>query len=60
MVDEPGPHGFPPMEVHSRRPLAMNDVKGVTTKGFAAFNRPGALERQAIHCCQVHTFTGEV
>jgi predicted lipoprotein with Yx(FWY)xxD motif len=40
-------------------PLAKNDVKGVTTKGFVAFNRPDGLKQQAIDCWPIYTFSGD-
>lgn len=39
-------------------PLAKNDVKGVTTKGFVTFNRPDGLKQQAIDCWPISTFSG--
>ncbi|MFG2629105.1 SCO0930 family lipoprotein [Streptomyces sp. NPDC048473] len=41
-------------------PLAKNDVKGVTTKGFVTFNRPDGIKQQAIDCWPIYTFSGDV
>lgn len=41
-------------------PVEKNDVKGVTTKGFVAFDRPGGLKRQTIDCRPLCTFSGDV
>ncbi|WP_406457774.1 SCO0930 family lipoprotein [Streptomyces sp. NBC_00876] len=41
-------------------PLARNDVKSVTTKGFVTFDRPDGLKRQAIDCRPVYTYSGDI
>ena len=40
-------------------PLAKNDIKGVTTKGFVTFNRPDGLKQQSIDCWPIYTFSGD-
>lgn len=46
-------------------PLAKNDVKGVTTKGFVTFHRADGLwcregyQQQAIDCWPLYAFSGD-
>ncbi|MEU8530156.1 SCO0930 family lipoprotein [Streptomyces sp. NPDC048629] len=40
-------------------PVAKNDVKGITTKGFVTFARPDGIKQQTIDCWPIYTFAGD-
>lgn len=40
-------------------PVAKNDTKGITQKGYVVFNRPDGIKQQTIDCWPLYTFSGD-
>ncbi|MEV7103778.1 SCO0930 family lipoprotein [Streptomyces atroolivaceus] len=40
-------------------PVPKNDVEGVTTKGYATFDRPDGIQQQSLDCWPLYTFSGD-
>ncbi|MER5890411.1 SCO0930 family lipoprotein [Streptomyces sp. NPDC001941] len=40
-------------------PVAKNDTKGITLKGYVTFARPDGVKQQAVDCWPLYTFSGD-
>ncbi|MFI6638444.1 SCO0930 family lipoprotein [Streptomyces sp. NPDC050504] len=40
-------------------PVAKNDTKGITRKGYVVFDRPDGIKQQTVDCWPLYTFSGD-